>query len=95
MFAVGSLIMFAVRVPGAGRPAVHERPSGVWSSTIEGVRFVWGDRVLRAVALVSMVIIGFWLPVEGVVLPVYFQGLGDPQKLGVTGSADGSPSCPR
>ncbi len=84
MFAIGSLIMFAVRVPGAGRPAVHERPGGVWASAVEGVRFVWGDRVLRTVALVSMVIVGFWLPVEGVVLPVYFQGLGEPQRLGIT-----------
>lgn len=84
MFAVGALIMLAVRVPGAGRPAAHERPAGVWTATVAGVRFVWGDRVLRTVALVSMVIVGFWLPIEGVVLPVYFQGRGEPQQLGVT-----------
>jgi len=84
MFAVGALIMFAVRVPGAGRPAEHERPAGVWASTKDGVRFVWHDRVLRAVALVSMVIVGFWLPVEGVVLPVYFQTAGQPERLGTT-----------
>jgi MFS family permease len=84
MFAVGAGIMAAVRVPGAGRPADHERPSGVWRSTVEGVRFVWGDRVLRTVALVSMVIVGFWLPIEGVVLPVYFEGLGQPARLGIT-----------
>lgn len=84
MFAIGATIMLAVRVPGAGRPAAHERPRGVWASTKEGVRFVWEDRVLRAVALVSMVIVGFWLPIEGVVLPVYFQGAGRPEELGVT-----------
>ncbi len=84
MFLVGALIMFGVRVPGAGRPAEHERPSGVWASTVEGVRFVWDDRVLRTVALVSMVIVGFWLPVEGVVLPVYFEDLGQPERLGIT-----------
>lgn len=84
MFVVSSLIMAAVRVPGAGRPAEHERPQGVWKSTVAGVRFVWADPVLRAVALVGMVIVGFWLPVEGVVLPTYFQGLGQPQLLGVT-----------
>lgn len=84
MFAVGAGIMAAVRVPGAGRPADHDRPSGVWRSTVEGVRFVWGDRVLRTVALVSMVIVGFWLPIEGVVLPVYFEGLGQPARLGIT-----------
>ncbi len=84
MFGFGALIMGVVRVPGAGRPAVHERPSGVWSSTAEGVRFVWNDRVLRTVALVSMVIVGFWLPIEGVVLPVYFEGRGEPARLGIT-----------
>ena len=84
MFAVGAAIMFAVRVPGAGRPPVHERPAGVWASTVAGVRFVWSDRVLRAVGLVSMVIVGFWLPIEGVVLPVYFEGLGKPEQLGIT-----------
>lgn len=84
MFAVGALIMVLVRVPGAGRPAAHERPGSVWASTVEGVRFVWEDRVLRTVALVSMVIVGFWLPVEGVVLPVYFQDVDQPARLGVT-----------
>jgi len=84
MFALGALIMFAVRVPGAGRLPEHERPAGVWKSTVEGVRFVWGDRVLRTVALVGMVVVGFWLPIEGVVLPVYFQGIGEPQALGAT-----------
>lgn len=84
MFAVGALVMALVRVPGSGRPLRHESPAGVWVATVEGVRFVWNDRVLRAVALVSMVIVGFWLPIEGVVLPVYFEGSGQPQRLGVT-----------
>lgn len=84
MFALGAAIMLAVRVPGAGRPAAHERPAGIWASTKEGVRFVRDDSVLRVMALVSMVIVGFWLPIEGVVLPVYFQEQGKPQELGIT-----------
>lgn len=84
MFALGAAVMFAVRVPGSGRLPDHERPSGVWVSTREGIAFVWRDRVLRAVGLVSMVIVGFWLPIEGVVFPVYFQAAGDPQRLGIT-----------
>lgn len=82
MFAAGALITLAVRVPGAGRPDTPAQP--LWASTREGVRFVWSDRVLRAVGLVSMVIVGFWLPIEGVVLPVYFQGQGQPERLGIT-----------
>jgi MFS family permease len=84
MFAAGALIMGLVQVPGAGRPARHDIPAGIWASTVEGIRFVWNDRVLRAVALVSMVIVGFWLPIEGVVLPVFFEAAGQPQRLGVT-----------
>jgi MFS family permease len=84
MFAVSSVTIAMLRVPGAGRPAAHERPDGVWSGAVEGVRFVWRDRALRAVALISMVIVGVWLPVEGVVLPVHFEALGEPEQLGVT-----------
>ena len=84
LFAVGALTMAIVRVPGSGRPAAHDRPRGVVTSTMEGIRFVWNDSVLRAVALIGMVIAGFWLPIEGVFFPVYFQAAGQPQRLGIT-----------
>lgn len=84
MFLISSLVIAGLRVPGAGRPAVHERPDGVWRGAVEGIRFVWRDRTLRAVALLSMVIVGAWLPVEGVILPVYFSELDQPERLGVT-----------
>ncbi len=83
-FAVGALTMFVVRIPGAGRPLRHERPGGVLAATKEGFLFVWNDRVLRAVAMLSMVVVGFWLPVEGLVLPVFYQAMDDPKKLGIT-----------
>lgn len=84
MFLVSSVVIATLRVPGAGRPAIHERPSGVLSGVMEGLRFVWRDRTLRAMALVSMVIVGIWLPVEGVILPVHFAGLDQPERLGIT-----------
>ncbi len=80
-FAVGALTMFVVRIPGSGRPLRHERPGRVLAATKEGVLFVWNDRVLRAVAMLSMVIIGFWLPVEGLVLPVFYQAMTTPKSL--------------
>jgi MFS family permease len=82
MFAGGATTMAAVRMPGAGRP----RPTGVGilAGTAEGIRFVWDDRVLRAVALLSMMLVGFWLPIEGVILPVHFQGQAQPERLGAT-----------
>ena len=82
-FALSALLMVVVRVPGAGRPAVHERVDGFWSGTKEGLVFLWGDRVLRSVALVTALVVAFWLPVEGVVLPVYFQAQDEPGQLGV------------
>lgn len=84
MFLVSSVVISFLRVPGAGRPAAHERPDGVFSGAFEGIRFVWRDRTLRAVALVSMVIVGIWLPVEGVILPVYFSAADQPERLGLT-----------
>ena len=83
MFAVGALIMYAVRIPGAGRPQRHEDASGVDVDRGRGAVRVerpdpadggsgqHGDRRV-------------WLPIEGVVLPVHFQGLEQPQRLGVT-----------
>jgi MFS family permease len=39
--------------------------------------------VLRSVAVLAALLIGLWLPVEGVILPVYFQERGAPGQLGV------------
>ncbi len=84
LFAIGALTMTLIRVPGSARPPVHERPDGVLRSTREGISFVWNDRVLRSVAILSMIVVGFWLPVEGVVFPVYYQAMDNPEKLGIT-----------
>ncbi len=81
-FGVSALLMLAVRVPGSGRPAVHERVGGFWSATREGLDFLWHDRVLRSVSLLTALLVGFWLPIEGVVLPVYFQEQQEPGHLG-------------
>jgi MFS family permease len=82
-FGMSALLMVLVRVPGAGRPAVHERVDGFWSATKEGLVFLWGDPVLRSVSLLTALLVGFWLPIEGVLLPVYFQQQQEPGHLGV------------
>ncbi|MEI6622381.1 MAG: MFS transporter [Actinomycetes bacterium] len=83
LFAAGALTMLLVRVPGSGRLGEHERARGIVVSTVEGLRFVWDDRVLRSVGLLSMVMVGFWLPVEGVVFPVLFEDADQPGRLGL------------
>lgn len=82
-FALSALLIAFVRIPGGGRPAAHERPRGFWRSTREGFVFLWRDRVLRTVAVLSSVLVGLWLPVEAVVLPVYFTEQQAPERLGL------------
>lgn len=81
-FGMSALLMAMVRVPGAGRPAVHERLDGFWSATKEGLVFLRHDRVLRSVSVLTALLVGFWLPIQGIVLPVYFQRQQEPGQLG-------------
>ena len=79
-FGAAALLLAAVPIPGSGRPAARE--AGFWGATLAGLAFLWRDRVLRSVAVVAALLIGLWLPVEGVILPVYFQERGAPGELG-------------
>ncbi|MGW0435212.1 MFS transporter [Micromonospora sp. NPDC003197] len=79
-FALSILLVAAVRLPGAGRP--EQRPAGIWRGTVEGLLFVWRDRLLRTIALLTMALVALYLPAEGVVLPAYFVEQGAPSRLG-------------
>ncbi|MCM0674652.1 MFS transporter [Micromonospora phytophila] len=79
-FALAVLLIAAVRLPGAGRP--ERPPAGLWRGTNEGLRFVWRDPLLRAIALITMVLVALYLPVEGVLLPAWFVAQGEPARLG-------------
>jgi MFS family permease len=81
-FGASALLLALVRVPGAGRPVAEVREEGFLGATMAGLAFLWRDRVLRSVALLAALLIGLWLPVEGVILPVYFQDRGAPGELG-------------
>jgi MFS family permease len=80
-FVLSVLLVAAVRLPGAGRPV--RRPAGLWGDAVEGLAFVWRDRLLRTIALLTMGLVALYLPVEGVVLPAYFLAEGAPERLGV------------
>jgi MFS family permease len=75
--------MALTRMPGGGRPPAQAREQGLVASTREGLSFLWGDRVLRTVAFLWMVMVAIWLPVEGVVLPVHFTATDQPTELGL------------
>lgn len=82
-FAMSALFMVLTKMPGGGRPEASERTTGIWAATREGLVFLWNDRVLRAVAILTAVLVAIWLPIEGVVLPVLFIEVDQPAQLGL------------
>jgi MFS family permease len=81
-FVTAIILIAAARVPASGRPSGADRPAGLLAGTIDGLRFFWNDRLLRVLGLVSTVIVALYLPIEGVLLPTYFQEQGAPRQLG-------------
>jgi MFS family permease len=82
-FGLSALLIALTRMPGGGRPPAHAREQGIVRSTREGMSFLWNDRVLRTVALLWMMLVAVWLPIEGVILPVHFSALHEPTQLGL------------
>lgn len=88
-FLVSVVLLSLTRIPGAGRPEPDDHAdaadggSGFWAQTAAGVRFVWHDRLLLCAGLFAMLLVGTYLPIEGVLLPVHFQALDQPARLGV------------
>ncbi|MDH4353035.1 MAG: MFS transporter, partial [Actinomycetota bacterium] len=81
-FFASSALLALVRVPGAGRPRAADRPA-LWAGTVEGLRFVWHDPVLRSVTMLSTAFVAIAYPILGVVLPYVFEQVDQPQRLGV------------
>jgi H+ antiporter protein len=71
-----------VRLTGAGPPTIEQRPEGVWSGMVEGIKFVWSIKVLRTLALIDLAVTGLYLPMEGVLFPKYFTDRRAPAELG-------------
>lgn len=81
-FALSAVCVAFIELPGAGRPEHHARPEGMWRGTREGLAFVWNDPLLRAVTLVSAVLVSAYMPIEGVLMPVFFEAQDQPGRLG-------------
>ncbi len=82
-FAVSSVATFLVRLPGVERPPQHDESRPFWRDGLDGLLFVWNDHTLRALTILFTVLVGAWVPIEGVILPVYFQAQDAPERLGV------------
>jgi MFS family permease len=81
-FACSALVLLAAHVPGAGRPSDRHARASFWRESLEGLRFVWDDPTLRTLTILFTVLVGAWVPIEGVVLPVWFEAQDAPERLG-------------
>ncbi|MGE2736707.1 MFS transporter [Mycolicibacterium vaccae] len=81
-FMVSMALITALRVEGAGLPDRDQLPDRVWAGVVEGLRFVWKLRVLRVLALIDLVVVGLYMPMESVLFPKYFTDRDEPAQLG-------------
>ena len=81
-FGLSIVAIAVLRLHGADRPDPLQRPDGVVSGVMEGLRFVWHNRVLRTLGLIDLALIGLYLPMESVLFPKYFSDRNEPAQLG-------------
>ncbi|MGV0607238.1 MFS transporter [Mycolicibacterium sp. XJ1904] len=81
-FVLSIAAIAVLRLEGTGTPDRTSLPEGVWAGVVEGLRFVWHNRVLRTLAIVDLVVTGLYMPMESVLFPKYFTDRDEPVQLG-------------
>lgn len=81
-FVISIVAIALLQLEGAGTPDRTSLPEGVWAGVVEGLRFVWHNRVLRTLAVVDLVVTGLYMPMESVLFPKYFTDRDEPVQLG-------------
>ena len=81
-FVLSIAAILTLRLEGAGKPDLDHLPENVWAGIVEGLRFVWHNKVLRTLALVDLVATGLYVPMESVLFPKYFTDRNEPAHLG-------------
>lgn len=81
-FGCSILTMAVLRLPGTDRPNREQRPDGVVSGVLEGLKFVWHNKVLRTLGLIDLSVTALYLPMESVLFPKYFTDRNEPAHLG-------------
>jgi H+ antiporter protein len=81
-FGLSIVATAALHLEGAGTPDRAALPEGVWAGVVEGLRFVWTNKVLRTLAFVDLAATGLYMPLESVLFPKYFTDRNDPAQLG-------------
>ena len=83
LFVIAAGCIAAMKVADAGQAALEQGDvvTGLAGLT-RGFIALWRDKALRTLTIAIMVLAGVYLPTESVILPVYFEGLGQPEGLG-------------
>jgi H+ antiporter protein len=81
-FALSIAAISVLRLEGAGRPSRENLPDQVWAGIVEGLKFVWNNKVLRGLAFVDLTVTGLYMPMESVLFPKYFTDRNEPAHLG-------------
>jgi H+ antiporter protein len=81
-FVLSIAAIAVLRLEGAGRPDPTGMSDGVWAGIVEGLRFVWRNKVLRTLAFVDLAATGLYMPMESVLFPKYFTDRNEPAQLG-------------
>ncbi|MDF2824567.1 MAG: Antiporter protein, partial [Mycobacterium sp.] len=81
-FVLSIAAILTLRLEGAGKPDLDHLPENVWSGIVEGLKFVWNNRVLRGLAFVDLTVTGLYMPMESVLFPKYFTDRNEPAHLG-------------
>jgi predicted MFS family arabinose efflux permease len=81
-FVLSIAAILTLRLEGAGKPDLDHLPGNVWAGIVEGLRFVWNNKVLRGLAFVDLTVTGLYMPMESVLFPKYFTDRNEPAHLG-------------
>ena len=90
LFIIAALAIAFLRVGNLGRDArdLAEQRGEVSNRSIHvGFQVLWSDKLLRTITISILVLAAVYLPTETVVLPTYFEQLGNPAGLGIVISA--------
>jgi len=81
-FVLSIIAISTLRLEGAGTPDANALPDGIWAGIVEGLHFVWNNKVLRTLAIVDLAATGLYMPMESVLFPKYFTDRNEPAQLG-------------
>ncbi|BBY84487.1 MFS transporter [Mycolicibacterium tokaiense] len=81
-FVLSIAAILTLRLEGAGKPDLEQLPENVWAGIVEGLKFVWHNKVLRGLAFVDLTVTGLYMPMESVLFPKYFTDRNEPAHLG-------------